>query len=258
MTKLSSAFGGLFLLSSLAPAAIKTEVISYKQGGTALEGYLAYDDAKPGKKPGVVVVHDWMGMGPYVKMRTEQLAGLGYIAFAADIYGKNVRPKDAKQASEQVGKFKGDRPLLRARAQAALDVLKKDPRVDPTKLAAMGYCFGGTTSLELARSGADVKGVVSFHGSLATPTPDDAKQIKGRVLVLHGADDPHVPLAEVNAFEDEMRKAGVDWVLVKYSGAVHAFTEPAAGNDNAKGVAYNEKADKRSFEEMRRFFSEIF
>ncbi len=147
---------------------------------------------------------------------------------------------------------------MRARAQAGLETLKKQKLVDPQRIAAIGYCFGGTTVLELARDGADVKGVVSFHGGLSTPTPQDAGNIKGKVLVLHGADDPYVKAEEVAAFQQEMRDAKVDWQFISYGNAVHSFTNKAAGTDNSKGAAYNEKADKRSWEAMRAFFAEIF
>ena len=156
------------------------------------------------------------------------------------------------------GAYKGDRALLRARALAGLEVLRKQERCDATKLAVMGYCFGGTTALEVARSGAEIVGAVSFHGDLSTPTPDDARKIKGKVLAFHGADDPFVPPPQVAAFEEEMRKAGVDWQLVAYGGAVHSFTLKHAGNDNSKGSAYNEKADLRSWEAFRSFLAEIF
>jgi len=242
----------------IASAALKTETIEYKQGDTTLEGYLAYDDSITDKSPGVLVVHDWHGLDDYAKSRTEQLAKLGYVAFAADIYGKGVRPTTPKECGEQAGKYKGDRALLQARVNAGLDVLKKNPNVDAARIAAIGYCFGGTTVLELARSGADVAGIVTFHGGLDNPTPDNAKNIHCKVLVLHGADDPNVPPAQVAAFQDEMRKAGVDWQMTYYSGAVHAFTRPDAGNDNSKGVAYNERADKRSWQAMKDFFTELF
>jgi dienelactone hydrolase len=205
----------------------------------------------------VLVVHDWMGVGPYTRGRAEQLAKLGYVAFVADVYGKGIRPTSPREAGEQAGKFKRDRPLLRARMVAALAELRRQPNVLPGKVAAIGYCFGGTAALELARAGADLAGVVSFHGGLDSPTPADAKAIKAKVLVLHGADDPFVPPAEVLAFEEEMRGGGVDWTLVKYSGAVHAFTIPGAGNDNSKGAAYNAAADRRSWRAMRDFFDEV-
>ena len=241
-----------------AQAGLHTETIEYKQGDAVLEGYLAYDDAVQGKRPGVLVVHDWTGLRENPKQRTARLAELGYVAFAADIYGKGIRPTDPKDAGIQASIYKNDRKLMRARAQAGLEVLLKQPQTDPTRAAAIGYCFGGTTVLELARSGADLKGVVSFHGGLSTPTPEDAKNIKGKVLVLHGADDPYAPKAEVQALEEEMKKAGVPYKVELYEGAVHSFTIPEAGNDNSKGAAYNAAADKRSWETMKQFFAEIF
>jgi dienelactone hydrolase len=248
----------LFLGTTAAQAAVQKKVIEYKHGDTVLEGYLVYDDAAPGKRPGVLVVHDWTGHNPYARMRAEQLAGLGYVAFALDMYGKGVRARDPKEAASMAAVYKGDRKLMRARAAAGLDVLRRQPQVDAQRLAAIGYCFGGTTALEMARDGAALAGVVSFHGGLGTPTPQDARNIKAKVLALHGADDPHVPPAEVAAFEDEMRKGGVDWQLVAYGGAVHSFTNKAAGNDPSHGNAYNARADQRSWEAMKAFFTEIF
>jgi dienelactone hydrolase len=257
-----AALAAMTLITAAPPSAraaeVKTQVLEYKQGDTVLEGWLAWDASNPKPKPGVIVVHDWMGVGPYARKRTEQLAALGYVALAADIYGKGVRPKDGKEAAALVGQYRsGDRALLRARVTAALEAIRKAPGVDPARIAAIGYCFGGSTVLELARSGADVKGVVSFHGGLGTGTPD-ASKVKAKVLALHGADDPFVPPAEVAAFEDEMRKGNVDWQLVKYSGAVHSFTNPESGTDNSKGAAYNAVADRRSFQAMKDFFAEIF
>jgi dienelactone hydrolase len=238
-------------------AKIVTQTIEYQQGDTALEGYLAYDDAVAGKRPGVLVVHQWFGLTDYEKHRAEQLAALGYVAFCADIYGKDSRPKNVQEAGAQAGKYKGDRALLRARVNAALDELKKNDLVDAGRVAAIGYCFGGTTVLELARSGADLNGVVSFHGGLDSPTPADGKNIKCKVLVLAGADDPFQKPDDLTAFESEMRDAKVDWQIVFYGGAVHAFTQPNPGFVNA-GAKYNEKADKRSWQAMKDFFAEIF
>ncbi|MGZ3723022.1 MAG: dienelactone hydrolase family protein [Bdellovibrionales bacterium] len=241
-----------------AKAEIKTEAVEYKQGGQVLEGFISYDSKLAAKRPGIVVVHDWMGVSDDTKARAEQLAQLGYTAFVADIYGKGKLPKDQKEAGELVTKFKADRGLLRKRVIAALDQLRKNKTVDGSKLGVMGYCFGGTTALELARSGADIKGVVTFHGGLGSPTPADGKKIKAKVLALHGADDPFVPAEEVKAFEDEMRAGNVDWELVKYSKAVHAFTIKSAGDDNSKGAAYNAEADRRSWVAMKAFWEEIF
>ena len=204
------------------------------------------------------MVHEWKGLNDYAKRRAEQLAELGYVAFAADIYGDGKIAVDAKEAGTLAGVYKKDRALLRVRAAAGLATLKAQPQVAPGKVAAIGYCFGGTTVLELARSGAEVAGVVSFHGGLDSPAPQDAKNIRARVLALHGADDPYVPQDQVAAFETEMREGGVDWQLLAYGGAVHGFTNPANGNDNSKGAAYNAKADQRSWLAMQQFFNELF
>ncbi len=239
-------------------AKIKTEVVEYKDGDTVCEGFLAYDDAHDKPRPGVLVVQDWTGVGDYVKGRAQQLAELGYVAFCADIYGKGVRPTDPKDCAAQAGKYKGDRPALRQRVKAGLAQLMKNPLVQKGRVAAIGYCFGGTTVLELARSGADVQGVVSFHGGLGSPTPDDAKNIKAKVLVCHGADDPFVKPDEVAAFKDEMVNGKVDSKFIAHPGAVHSFTNPAAGRDHSKGVAYNAAADQESWTAMKALFAEIF
>lgn len=248
----------LTFFSGTSHAKLHTETVAYRDGDAALEGYLAYDDAGPAKRPGILVVHDWMGVSPETKRRVEMLAGLGYVAFAPDIYGKGVRPTDMKGAAAESGKWKNQRPAMRQRARAGLDLLSANKHVDPSNLVALGYCFGGTVALEVARSGAPLVGTVVFHGGLDTPTPADAKAIKGKVLALQGGDDPFVPAAQVEAFEKEMRDGGVDWQLVSYGGAVHAFTILNAGTDNSKGAAYNEKADRRSWDAMKDFFGELF
>jgi len=252
-----TAFFVLFFSVS-ANAKLVTETVEYKHGDVALEGYIAYDDAVKGNRPGVIVVHEWMGLNPYAKKRAEQLAALGYVGFAIDMYGKGVRAGDAKEAAALSGIYRNDRKLMRSRANSALEFFRKHPLVDKRLIAAIGYCFGGTVVLEMARGGADLAGVVSFHGGLDTPNPADAKNFKGKVLVLHGADDPLVPKDQVLAFWDEMRKAGADWQMVAYGGAVHSFTNPDSGKDPSKGVAYNEKADRRSWEVMSLFFEEVF
>jgi dienelactone hydrolase len=253
-----------FILSSAlllgvfsAHATIQSKSIEYKQGDTTLEGVLVWDDAVKGARPGVLVVHQWLGLTDYEKHRAEMLAQLGYVAFCADIYGKDVHPKDTTEAGALAGKYKGDRTLLRARVNAGLEELKKSNLVDTSRIAAIGYCFGGTTVIELARSGADIKGVVSFHGGLDSPTPADGKNIKTKVLALAGADDPFQKAEDLTAFESEMRDAKVDWQIVFYGDAVHSFTQPDPGFVNA-GAKYNERADKRSWAEMKTFFGEIF
>jgi dienelactone hydrolase len=238
-------------------AEIITKTIEYKDGDTVLEGYLAYDSAAAGKLPGVLVVHQWRGLTDYEKKRCEMLARLGYVAFAADIYGKDDRPKSVQEAGAMVGKYKSDRELLRRRANAGLECLRKQEHVDPNRLAAIGYCFGGTTVIELARSGAKLGGVVSFHGGLDSPKPEDGKRIRCQVLALCGADDPFVPDSDLAAFEAEMRAANVDWRLMKYGGAVHSFTDWGA-DGSMKGAQYNERADKRSWEDMRQFLDGLF
>jgi dienelactone hydrolase len=251
----------LFLTAGMAmsvQAEIKTELIDYRDGDVVLQGYLAYDDAQTGSRPGILIVHQWMGLTDYEKMRARQLAELGYVAFAADIYGKNVRPQNMEEAAEQAGKYRSNRQLLRERAAAGLNWLRQHELTDSTRVAAIGYCFGGGTVLELARSGAHVNGVVSFHGNLDTPDPEDARQIIGKVLVCHGAEDPHVTIENVDAFQREMDDAGVDWYMISYGGAVHGFTQPGAGDDPSRGVAYNAAADRRSWRAMRNFFDEIF
>jgi dienelactone hydrolase len=250
--------GVLLASAGAAHAKVKSQAVTYQIGKDLFEGYLSFDDASTAKRPGVLVVHDWYGVSDQTKKEADKLAELGYVAFAADIYGKGVRPADDKAAGEQAMKYKKDPKLLRQRVRAAFDVLSQEKLVDAKKIAAIGFCFGGTTALELARDGAPLAAVVSFHGGLATANPADAKKIKGKVLVLHGADDPHVKPEEVAAFEKEMRDAKVDWQLYSYGGAVHAFTVPAAGNDPAKGAAYNAKADARSHQAMKDFFLEVF
>lgn len=248
----------MILLASPAIAAVKTSMIEYKSSdGTVMEGYLAYDDEAQLPAPGVLIVHDWMGLGTFTKDKAEQLAKDGYVAFAADVYGKGVRPANEKEAGALATKYKNDRALLRSRIRAAYDALAERKETDAGKIVVMGYCFGGTTALELARSGAMLSGTASFHGGLSTPTPQDAKNIHSTVLVMHGAEDPYVPPAEVDAFKKEMREAKVKLLFVAYPGAVHSFTNPAAGNDNSKGAAYNEKADKASWQQFKAFLKRV-
>jgi dienelactone hydrolase len=256
---MKSTLAAVIALSLATPgwAAIHTETVSYKCGDTDCEGFLAYDDAQTGRRPGVLVVHEWLGLNDYAKKRAEMLAELGYVAFACDMYGKGVRGKGPEDGPKLSAPLKENRMLMRARATAGLEQLRANPKVDPAKVAAIGYCFGGTSALELARSGANLRGVVAFHAGLDTTLPAKRGEIKTKILVCHGGDDPHVPPKEVQAFEDEMQKAAAGYKLITYGNAVHGFTNPAA-NDKAHGVAYNADADKQSWKEMKDFFAEVF
>lgn len=240
----------LGLTTGIAMAEMKTEKVEYRDGDTVLEGYYAYDDAasKDGLRPAVLIVHDWNGIDGYEEGRARQLAALGYAAFAVDIYGKGVRPTSNADSGAQAGKYRANIDLFRSRLNAGLEALKSKPGVDPKRVGAIGYCFGGGGVLELMRSGADIKAGVTFHGSLATPRPADAANIKGKILVQHAAQDPSVPLTQVGDFIKEMADAKVDYRMVMYNLAVHPFTVP--------GPQYNEVADKRSWEAMKEFFTE--
>ncbi len=245
---------GLALSAGSAQAAIKFETVNYKQGDTALEGWLVYDDAMTGKRPGVVVYPAWWGPSNQDKDVAEKLAKMGYVAFVADMYGKGVRPDTIPAAAAESGKYYKDRPLVLARAEAGLEQLRQSPMVDGSKLAAIGYCFGGMPALDLARSGAPLIDVVVFHGSLGTPAPESDKNIKGHVLALHGAADPIVNAEAVAKFEKELTDAGVDWQVDLYGGAMHAFTDKVHVQAPDHGIKYDEAADKRSWQAMSDLF----
>ncbi|MDB4958489.1 MAG: dienelactone hydrolase [Myxococcales bacterium] len=249
---------GLLLFAHHADAKVRGQLVEYKQGDAVFEGYLAFDDAAKGKRPGILVVHAWMGLDDNAKKRADMLAGLGYVAFAADIYGKGMRPKNKDEAGKLAGKYKSDRKLLRTNVNAGFAQLLKSPNVDASKTAAIGYCFGGTTVIELARSGTPVGGVVSFHGGLDSPAPADGKNIKGKVLALHGAADVYETPADLAAFQKELADAKVDWQLTEYGGAVHCFTDKTASTDPSTGCAYDAAADARSWTAMKTFFDELF
>ena len=230
----------------------------YADGATRLAGYLAQPTAAKGKVPGVVVIHQWMGLTDHERKVSDDLAKLGYAALAADIYGDGVRPANAAEAGKLAGVYKGNRGLYRQRIAAAITALKAQPGVDGSRLAVIGFCFGGTGALEAARGGLPVRGVVSFHGGLDVPAGYTPGPMSAKVLVCHGAEDPFVPAKTVTAFQEEMRQAKADYMFVAYAGAVHAFTQKEAGDDNTKGAAYNEAAHRRSWQHMRDFFLEIF
>ena len=238
------------LQATPAAAELRTQSVDYKQGDSALEGYLAYEDSLGGKRPGVLLLHRRDGMSELTRKNTEMLARLGYVAFAADIFGKSIRPKEVKEMQEQSAIYNKDRPLMRARAQAGFDVLRQNPMADPARLAVLGYCFGGTVAVELAETGAPALGTVTIHGSFRNFAPDAARNIKGRFLILHGAEDPVAPLEEVNALIKDFRAAKINWQMELYSGTEHGFSTP-------KNKA-EERANTLSQAAMARFFSDIF
>lgn len=238
-------------------AKIHTQKIEYKDGDKVFEGFLAYDDHVKGKLPGIVIFHNWLGLTQETENKAIEFAKLGVVAFAGDIYGKGIRPTNPKEAGELATKYKTDRAQLRSRVNLALDELKKQKNIDTNKLLAAGYCFGGTAALELGRSGAPLKGIISYHGGLSNPTPQDAKNIKGKVLTFHGAIDPFVPKEEVDSYLKEMNEAKVDYEFVAFANTVHSFTDTNAGNDISKGAAYNAHADKESFEITKSFINTL-
>jgi dienelactone hydrolase len=234
---------------------IRTEEVEYDAGGLPGRGYLAVPADAAGPVPGVLVVHDWLGVTDATRMRCDMLARLGYAAFAADVYGADTRPSDAEASGVARG-FYGDQALWRSRLSAALDRLVAEPAADAARLAAIGYCFGGSSALQLARMGADLRAVVSFHGALSTGPEGEAEGIRAKVLVLTGGADPIVPDEAVHALQDELRAApSVDWQVVTYAGAMHAFTVPTADAPD-HGAAYDERADRRSWTAMKDFFAE--
>ena len=259
MKKLLFAAALAAFVALTAQAELVETTIEYKDDDTVLEGVLIHSDDVKGPRPTVLVFHQWGGISEHELSHARQLTELGYAAFVADVYGKGVRPETTEARSAEAARYRGERDLFRKRVLASLDEARRHTDVvDTTKVAAIGYCFGGTAVLELARAGADISGVVSFHGALSSPRPGDAAQIKCPVLVLHGADDPYVPFDEVMGFQDEMRGGKVDWQMVSYGNAVHAFTDKGAGSDNSKGAAYNEKAARLSWDAMKAFLTEHF
>jgi dienelactone hydrolase len=238
-------------------APVETATTRYREGTTELEGFFAAPADSDGPLPGVLVLHDWFGPVDHVKVRAQMLARLGYVALAGDIYGAGSRPASNDEAAALAGKFYGNVDLFRARVLANLEALRADPRVDPSRIAVMGYCFGGSGALEAARAGADVQGVVAFHGALGTGAPAEPGSISTPVLVLTGAEDPIVPQDAVETFEDELRNAGApDWQVVSYSGAMHAFAVPDTDHPDM-GAQFQETANRRSWRAMQDFFDEV-
>lgn len=241
-----------FCINGFANA--KGKMLSYKVGENEFESY--YVGPKGKAKAAVVLIHDWMGLSEFTMKKADEIAAEGYAVLAADLYGKGQRPKDGKEAGAFSGALKKDRAVLRARAQAALEQLQAQIGKGVPSVAA-GFCFGGTAALEMGRGGMNLSGIASFHGGLDNPNPADVKNIKAKVLVMHGAIDPYVSSEEVQNFQKEMNEAKIDYQFISYSGAVHAFTNPAAGSDNSKGAAFNEAANRRSWIAFYQFMKEI-
>ena len=249
------------LISFAAHAAIKTEEVKYKVGDTEFTGFLAYDDAIKGKRPGVIVVHEWWGHNDYARGRAEKLAALGYTGFAVDMYGTGKLADHPKDATALMGAIMGDFNVAKARFEKAETLLKAHPSVDGTKVAAIGYCMGGAIVLNMAKAGADLKGVASFHGSLGPAVKAEPGAVKAKIRVYNGAADPFVPADSVKAFEAEMKAAGADYVLKNYDGVKHSFTNPGADKFGEKfklPLVYNKEADEDSWAGMTAFFKEIF
>lgn len=236
---------------------MRAESLEYKDGDVTLKGFVALDDQSSHKRPGILVMPEAFGLGKQAKDRALRLASLGYAALAGDPYGNGLEVSDLQDAITHAGAIREDNTKFRQRIRAGLDALTALPQVDTDRLAVMGYCMGGTCSLEMARDGAPLRGVVSFHGALETQSPAEPGTARAKVLVCHGADDPFVPVEHVNAFEEEMTKAGVDWQVISYGGTVHSFTNPEA-DGSIEGICYNKQADERSWQAMRAFFDEIF
>lgn len=248
----------LVIVSGSVSAKVVSETIEYKDGDVTLKGEIYYDDAMDGKRPGVLVVHEWWGLNDYAKKRAEMLAEMGYVAFAADMYGDNKVTTHAKDAGAWKNQITSNVEAWQNRANLGLDVLKNHKLTDNDKTAAVGYCFGGATVIQMAYAGSDVNGVVSFHGSLPAASESQAKSIKTDILIAHGNADSFVPAEQVSAFRAALDNAGVNYQFNDYDGAKHAFTNPGAGEYGIEALAYNEEADKRSWQTMQDFFAKIF
>jgi dienelactone hydrolase len=255
--------GALFALAVSAPAsaAIREEPVSYKDGDTVMKGFVVYDDATKAKRPGIVVVHEWWGITKHVHDSARALAAMGYTAFIADMYGDGKTADNPKTAGELSGSVRKNPALMQARFNAARDALAKHASVDPKRIGAIGFCFGGSVALDMARVGADLAGVAAFHAGLTTSTPAAPGKVKAELLVQNGADDPFIKPDSIEAFKKEMDAAKAHYRYISYSGAVHAFTNPEATEAGKKfnlPLAYNATADKQSKAEMAKFFAEIF
>lgn len=244
-------------LGSVGQAAVVGRSLPYEHNGTTLEGYLAYDDAIKGKRPAILVVHEWWGLNAYARSRAEQLAKMGYVAFALDMYGKGKVTEHPQQAGQWSKQVTANIDRWRQRAMAGLAVLKNQPQTDPDRMAAIGYCFGGGTVQQLAYAGANLRAVVSFHGALQMPGNVSADKVHASILICHGAADPLVGRAAIAGYLEAMDKAGLDYQFIAYGGAKHSFTNPGADKRNIGALGYNPKADRRSWAHMKQFFDAV-
>ncbi len=248
-------------LTSQSYSKIVGETVEYKADGTALKGYIAYDDSIKGKRPGVLVVHEWWGLNDYVRKRADMLAGLGYTALAVDMYGDGKNSEHPEDAQKFVTEVMNNMGIGEKRFNAALALLKQQKTVNPEEIAAIGYCFGGAVVLHMARTGADLDGVVSFHGNLSPMSDASPDTVKTKILVFTGGDDTFVPEEQVDAFKREMDAAHADYEIVVYPGAKHSFTNPDAdrlGQENNLPIAYNKEADVKSWAQMKEFLKDVF
>ncbi len=246
-------------LAMAAEGAVKTKAITYKQGDTELQGFFAWDDAHKDKRPGVLVIHEWWGHNEHAKNQAKRLAKAGYVGFALDMYGKGKLAKHPKDAQAFAAEATKDPAVVKARFDAALAELKKDPHVDAEKIGVVGYCMGGSMALAMARAGEDLDAVATFHAALSAPeTPAKKGEVKPRILVNTGEADPMVPQAAVDAFKKEMADAGANVEVISYPGAKHGFTNPEAGKHKMDALAYNADADKKSWEASMKMFKEVF
>jgi len=259
---LTRIFAVLALLIALAPewaeAKVQTKTIAYKHGDLELEGFLAWDDAIEGKRPGVLVVHEWWGLNDYARDRARQLASMGYVAFAMDMYGKGKKTEHPAEAKEWATQVRSNAAQWNERARKGYDILKEQELVDPKRIAAIGYCFGGSTVLQLALQGADLKAVASFHGALPIPEKSQVEKVTGKVLICHGAADSFIPEETIQKFRAAMDAGGADWQMIYYAGARHSFTVPDADKAGIEGIKYQKHADERSWRHLKLLLDEAF
>ena len=258
MRAIGTIVGVLLMGATMSEAAVVTKTLDYDYDGTKFKGFLAYDDAIQGPRPGVLVVHEWWGLNEYARQRARMLAELGYTAFAVDMYGEGKTAAHPNDAAAMAGKVRENEKVWLGRAKAGLEVLKSQPQTDPKRLAAIGYCFGGQTALKLGFSGADLAAVVSFHGALPVPTDEQVAGLKAKLLICHGALDSFIPQEVINQFRQALDAGKARYKFIAYEGAYHSFTVPEADKAGVKGLAYNKQADEQSWAEMKALFQEVF